>query len=99
VGSAKRLGIARALYSKPQLLILDEATSSLDAGTEKAVAETIHNLAHKVTLIVIAHRIATVQELDQVIYLDNGQIIAKGTFEEVRSVVPQFERQAKLLGL
>jgi ATP-binding cassette subfamily C protein len=98
-GQRQRLGIARALYSKPQLLILDEATSSLDAETEKAVAETIHNLAHKVTLIVIAHRIATVQELDQVIYLENGQIIAKGTFEEVRAAAPQFERQAKLLGL
>jgi ATP-binding cassette subfamily C protein len=98
-GQRQRLGIARALYSQPSLLILDEATSSLDAETEKAVAETIHNLAHKVTLIVIAHRIATVQELDQVIYLDNGQIIAKGTFKEVRAAVPQFERQAKLLGL
>jgi ATP-binding cassette subfamily C protein len=56
-------------------------------------------LVHKVTLIVIAHRIATVKELDQVIYLESGQIIAKGSFEEVRSAVPQFERQAKLLGL
>ncbi len=98
-GQRQRLGIARALYSAPKLLILDEATSSLDAETEKAVADTIHNLAHKVTLIVIAHRISTVQELDQVIYLHNGQIVAKGTFEEVRSEVPQFERQAKLLGL
>jgi ABC-type bacteriocin/lantibiotic exporter with double-glycine peptidase domain len=98
-GQRQRLGIARALYSKPKLLILDEATSALDAETEKAVAETIHNLAQKVTLIVIAHRIATVQELDQVIYLDGGQIIAKGSFDEVRAMVPQFERQAKLLGL
>jgi ATP-binding cassette subfamily C protein len=98
-GQRQRLGIARALYSNPSLLILDEATSSLDAETEKAVAETIHNLAHKITLIVIAHRIATVKELDQVIYLESGQIIAKGSFEEVRSAVPQFERQAKLLGL
>lgn len=98
-GQRQRLGIARALYSKPKLLILDEATSALDAETEKAVAETIHNLVHKVTLIVIAHRIATVQELDQVIYLDGGQIMAKGSFAEVRAAVPQFERQAKLLGL
>lgn len=98
-GQRQRLGIARALYSKPQLLILDEATSALDAETEKAVAETIHNLAHKITLIVIAHRIATVQELDQVIYMENGQIKARGRFDEVRAAVPQFERQAKLLGL
>jgi len=98
-GQRQRLGIARALYSNPKLLILDEATSSLDAETEKAVAETIHKLVHKVTLIVIAHRIATVKELDQVIYLEGGEIVAKGTFEQVRAAVPQFKRQAKLLGL
>ncbi len=98
-GQRQRLGIARALYSKPQLLILDEATNALDAETEKAITETIHNLVHKVTLVVIAHRIATVQELDEVIYLEGGQIIAKGSFDEVRAAVPQFERQAKLLGL
>jgi ATP-binding cassette subfamily C protein len=98
-GQRQRLGIARALYSRPKLLILDEATSALDAETEKAVAETIHNLSSKLTLIVIAHRIATVQELDQVIYLENGQIVAKGTFAEVRETLPQFQRQAKLLGL
>ncbi len=98
-GQRQRLGIARALYSQPSLLILDEATSSLDAETEKAVAETIQNLSHKVTMIVIAHRIATVKELDQVIYLEDGALISKGTFNEVRVAVPQFERQAKLLGL
>ena len=98
-GQRQRLGIARALFTNPKLLVLDEATSALDSETEKAVSETIHKLAHKVTLIVIAHRIATVKELDQVIYLENGQITAKGTFEEVRAAVPDFERQSMLLGL
>jgi ATP-binding cassette subfamily C protein len=98
-GQRQRLGIARALYTNPKLLILDEATSALDAETEKAVAETIHKLMHKVTLIVIAHRIATVQKMDRVIYLENGQFVATGSFSEVRSAVPQFDRQAKLLGL
>jgi ATP-binding cassette subfamily C protein len=98
-GQRQRLGIARALYSKPQLLILDEATSALDAETEHAIAETIHNLSLRITLVVIAHRIATVKEMNNVIYLDGGKIIAEGTFDEVRTAIPQFERQAKLLGL
>jgi len=98
-GQRQRLGIARALYSDPQLLVLDEATSSLDAETEKAISETINNLTHKVTLVIVAHRIATVQTVDQVAYLENGHIQALGTFREVRAAVPDFERQAMLMGL
>jgi ABC-type multidrug transport system fused ATPase/permease subunit len=98
-GQRQRLGIARALYHNPKLLVLDEATSALDAETEKAISETIANLTHKLTLVIVAHRIATVQTVDQVAYLENGQIQALGTFNEVREAVPDFERQAMLMGL
>jgi len=98
-GQRQRLGIARALYSRPRLLVLDEATSSLDAETEHLITETLDSLSGAVTLIIVAHRLATVRHCDQVIYLSSGRIIGSGTFEEVRTQVPDFDRQALLLGL
>ena len=98
-GQRQRLGIARALYSRPRLLVLDEATSALDAETERLITETLDSLAGDVTLIIIAHRLATVRHCDQVIYLADGQITGSGTFSEVRAQVPDFDRQAELLGL
>jgi ABC-type multidrug transport system fused ATPase/permease subunit len=98
-GQRQRLGIARALYSRPKLLVLDEATSALDAETERSITETLDSLAGDITLIVIAHRLATVRHFNQVIHLSNGQVTGHGTFEEVRSQVPEFNRQAELLGL
>ena len=98
-GQRQRLGIARALYSRPKLLVLDEATSALDAETERIITETLDSLAGDVTLIVIAHRLATVRHCDQVIHLSGGRITGRGTFEQVRAQVPEFNRQAELLGL
>ena len=98
-GQRQRLGLARALYTNPQLLVLDEATSALDAETEAAISQAIYDLGSNVTRITIAHRLATVMRADQVLYLENGHILASGTFEEVRNQVPQFDTQAKLLGL
>jgi ABC-type multidrug transport system fused ATPase/permease subunit len=98
-GQRQRLGIARALYSRPKLIVLDEATSALDAETERIITETLDSLAGDVTLIVIAHRLATVRHCDQVIHLSQGRITGHGTFEEVRAQVPEFNRQAELLGL
>lgn len=98
-GQRQRLGIARALFTKPQLLVLDEATSSLDGETEAAVTSAIQALKGHVTVIVIAHRLSTVRSADSVIYFNDGKAIAQGTFHEVRTSVPDFDRQAKLMGL
>jgi ABC-type multidrug transport system fused ATPase/permease subunit len=98
-GQRQRLGIARAMYTKPELLVLDEATSSLDGETEAAISASINSLAGKVTVIMIAHRLSTVRDADQVVYLENGKIAATGTFQQVRSTVPNFDSQAKLMGL
>lgn len=98
-GQRQRLGLARALFTRPKLLVLDEATSALDAETEVEISATIASLANEVTLIVIAHRLSTVRTVDQVVYLANGIIEARGTFDDVKSQVPEFARQAHLLGL
>lgn len=98
-GQRQRLGIARALLTNPRLLILDEATSALDAETERLISDTVSSLAGDVTVVTIAHRLATVQECDQVAYLEAGRLVAIGSFSEVRAAVPDFERNARLLGL
>jgi ABC-type multidrug transport system fused ATPase/permease subunit len=98
-GQRQRLGIARAMFTNPKLLVLDEATSSLDAETEASVSAAIQSLRGGTTILMIAHRLATVRSADQVIYIDRGQILAKGSFAEVRAAVPDFDRQANLLGL
>jgi ABC-type multidrug transport system fused ATPase/permease subunit len=98
-GQRQRLGIARALYTKPKLLVLDEATSALDAETESLISQSLSELQGKVSIIAIAHRLSTVQQADKVVYMDNGEILVQGTFEEVRSQIHNFDEQAKLLGL
>lgn len=98
-GQRQRLGIARALFTKPKLLVLDEATSALDGETEANISAAIRTLKGDVTVILIAHRLSTVREADQVVYLEEGKIISIGTFDEVRSAVPNFDRQASLMGL
>ncbi len=98
-GQRQRLGIARAMYTKPKLLVLDEATSSLDGQTEFEIAKSIQAINGDVTVIMIAHRLSTIKNADQVVYLEDGKIISIGTFEEVRKNVPNFEKQASLMGL
>jgi ABC-type multidrug transport system fused ATPase/permease subunit len=98
-GQRQRLGIARALYTNPKLLILDEATSALDGQTESEVSKAIHDLKGQVTLILVAHRLSTVRSADQVHFLSAGRLVTSGTFEEVRAAVPEFDQQAKLMGL
>ena len=98
-GQQQRLGIARALYSKPKLILMDEATSALDGETETYISETVSKLKGKVTVLMIAHRLSTVRNADRVIYMSNGKIISEGSFDAVRKAVPDFDRQAQLMGL
>ncbi len=98
-GQRQRLGIARALFTRPQLLVLDEATSSLDGATEASISDAIQALRGSTTVIIIAHRLSTIKHVDKVVYLSSGKIQAVGTFEEVRKLVPDFDSQAKVIGL
>lgn len=98
-GQRQRLGIARALYADPLVLVLDEATSALDTATEDAVARAIRELHGEVTVIAVAHRLSTVRHADQVCFMTDGTIAARGTFEEVVAAHPEFATQARLSGL
>ena len=98
-GQKQRLGIARSLITDPRLLVLDEATSALDGQTESDISNTLFSLRGKRTVVVIAHRLSSVREADTVIYMSGGQVLAKGTFDQVRAQVPDFDSQAKLMGL
>jgi ABC-type multidrug transport system fused ATPase/permease subunit len=98
-GQRQRLGIARALLTKPRLLVLDEATSALDGETESNIADGVQSLKGDVTVVMIAHRLSSVRNADKVIYLHEGRIESIGTFDQVRASVPDFDRQASLMGL
>ena len=98
-GQRQRLGIARAVFTAPKLLVLDEATSALDGETEANISDAIQKFGDGVTVIMIAHRLSTVLAAHRVVYMDKGKVIAEGTFEEVRKSVPDFDRQANLMGL
>ena len=98
-GERQRIGIARCLLTKPQLLVLDEATSALDGSTEAEISESLLKSGSSSTVIMIAHRLSTIKNADVVIYLEGGKVLAKGTFEEIRKTVPDFEAQASLMGL
>jgi len=98
-GQRQRLGVARALYTDPLVLVMDEATSALDTSTEAAVTTAIRELAGEVSVIVVAHRLATIRHSEQVCFLRDGALIAKGTFDEVVAAEPDFATQAALAGL
>lgn len=96
-GQIQRLGLARALYEKPKLIVLDEATSALDAGSEAFISGSLRNLGPDVTVIVIAHRLSTVQHSDCVYVLEDGRITAEGTFQHLRKTVPMVAEYVELM--
>ena len=98
-GQRQRLGIARALFTQPRLLVLDEATSALDSETEEGITNAINGLHGRTTVVIIAHRLSTVRNADVIVYMNEGRIIAMGSFSEVRRIVPEFDHQANLMGL
>ena len=89
-GQRQRIGIARALYYNPNILILDEATSALDSQTEKAVMDAVNNLRKDITIIIIAHRLATIKKCDKIFLLEKGHIKNEGTFEELKNINENF---------
>ena len=98
-GQRQRLGIARALYTQPSLIVFDEATSALDAETEYLIEGAIQKLKGASTVIIIAHRLSTAKNADIVCYMESGKLLATGSFVEVRRKIPQFDKQARLMGL
>ena len=93
-GQRQRIGIARALYHNPEVLVFDEATSALDAVTETAVMDAIDTLAHQKTIILIAHRVSTVKNCDQIVLLEQGAIKAIGRYDQLVLEDPQFRSMA-----
>ena len=93
-GQRQRIGIARALYHDPDVLILDEATSALDNLTEKAVMDAVHNLGRAKTIVMIAHRLTTVRDCDTIYMLEQGQVVAAGSYDELIETNRQFRALA-----
>jgi ABC-type multidrug transport system fused ATPase/permease subunit len=93
-GQRQRIGIARALYRDPTLLIMDEATSALDNITEQVVMEAVQNIRTDKTIILIAHRLTTVKNCDQIFLMEQGRLIAQGTYEELVASNETFRRMA-----
>jgi ATP-binding cassette subfamily C protein len=98
-GQRQRLGVARALYHDPQVLIFDEATSALDNETEFKLTEVLEQLRGRVTTLTIAHRLSTVRRCDRLCYLEQGRIVAQGSLEQLYREIPGFARMVELARL
>ncbi len=96
-GQMQRLGLARALYTKPGLLVMDEATSALDAESEAEIQRALDAMRGKVTVVLIAHRLNTIQHADKVILVEDGQVKDSGTFKELIARNPSVERVVELM--
>lgn len=95
-GQRQRLGIARALYRNPKLLVLDEATSALDNKTEHKITQTIERLSGELTIIMVAHRLSTIKKADIIFYMKDGKVVNQGNFEELTFANPEFKELVEL---
>ncbi|MEL6554039.1 MAG: ABC transporter ATP-binding protein [Cyanobacteria bacterium J06621_11] len=95
-GQRQRIGIARALYRQASVIVFDEATSALDNQTEKEVMAAVEQLSHHLTIILIAHRLSTVQNCDRIFELYRGKVSAQGTYDELVSLSPTFRELASV---
>jgi HlyD family secretion protein len=93
-GQRQRIGIARALYHKAEVLVFDEATSSLDGITEKMIMQAVHKFSDEKTIIMIAHRLKTVEKCDQIFFIDEGKVADQGTFQELIEKNEKFKNMA-----
>ena len=91
-GQVQRIGIARALYRKPSVIVFDEATNALDGITEKILIETIHKISHQKTIIMIAHRLTSVKRCDSIHLIENGIISESGSYEQLISKESSFKK-------
>jgi ATP-binding cassette subfamily C protein len=98
-GQRQRLGVARALYDDPDVLVLDEATSSLDSVTEAEIMAAVQSLRGAKTLVIVAHRLSTIRCCDRIYYLEQGRIAASGTFDDLNVNAPGFRAMARQMGL
>ena len=94
-GQKQRVAIARALYKNPDILVLDEATSSMDLINEEYIKQILKNLRNKVTVISISHNLPTIENSDQIFLFDNGSIVDKGTFNNLYKNNKLFRRLTK----
>ena len=96
-GQIQRIGVARALYTRPKLLVLDEATSALDAETEASITTSLHKLRGQVTTVVVAHRLSTVQHADTVFVIDKGKLVASGKLRDLERDVALVKKYIELM--
>lgn len=96
-GQIQRIGLARALYTRPRLLVLDEATSALDAEIEASITSSLKNLHQETTIVVVAHRLSTIQDADIVIAMDNGKLVGSGSFKDLQESSPLVRKYVSLM--
>jgi subfamily B ATP-binding cassette protein MsbA len=95
-GQKQRISIARELYKDVDILIMDEATSALDSETERVIQDNIESLKGKYTILIVAHRLSTIKNADEIVLMEKGSITSKGTFDELLTKRPNFRRMVEL---